>query len=336
MKKRNGDIAVVKFIFMVLIIIMHYNIPFAGKKYALEGAYIYVDFFFIIIGYYMVNTIGNQKETIKSTCDYVWSKFKRFFPWVLVQSVFLMPIELLFFCEGYKDVIKLLSGIVMDCSFTSLIYPINYHYNGSLWFLSAAILVGGVVHFFFKQYEKTFLFLAPIVGIGIYNYMIIKNGDLDIWHSFVCSSFFQDALFRALAGMLLGVFCRFMVEQYKENGAFLSDKLIVVIEVVSIICSICFAFLVPHTSYDFIQIVLFLIIIWTCNIRENPFSGSFFRYLDKITLPMYVFQVVCIRVVLVLFDNITWLNMLVILSLDFIISNMLIKVENMWIKSRNR
>lgn len=56
-KNRNSKYAIVKLLFVCLIIIMHCNIYNKNGNVFLEGAYLFCDFFFIFSGYFLSKNV---------------------------------------------------------------------------------------------------------------------------------------------------------------------------------------------------------------------------------------------------------------------------------------
>lgn len=95
--KRNGTVSIVKFVFCLVIILMHYSIPAkVGQSERLfEGGYIYVDFFFILQGFYLIKRSVDIEN--RQSCDaiaYIKGRIRRFFPCVTCMAILLFLLQL--------------------------------------------------------------------------------------------------------------------------------------------------------------------------------------------------------------------------------------------------
>ena len=93
MKKRNGEIDLLKFLFALMIVIFHSKnfTDQSGQSPFIAGA-IGVSFFFIVSGYLLVQSteklIVPEEELIgKPTIKFLWKKIKGFLPNVYVAWV---------------------------------------------------------------------------------------------------------------------------------------------------------------------------------------------------------------------------------------------------------
>lgn len=143
-KNKKLNISIVKLLFVLCIVIMHYQVPWQIDKPFMVGGYIYVEFFFILQGFYIENFLRHyDKEMVVQ--NYVVTRIKKFFPIVAFQAVVLLCIEWLFFCETKVDYALKVVGTLYQLSFISIIpYKIIMN-NGTLWFLSAYIIAGGML-----------------------------------------------------------------------------------------------------------------------------------------------------------------------------------------------
>ena len=207
---------------MMIIVLMHYNIPFdRGRGYFFEGAYIFVDFFFILQGYYLIDTVLNKNidcEEVDISIYYLKKQLKKYVPIVFVFSSILMENEVfMIILKGglFQQIVKVGREFLVQISFLGQIFPLNCLGNaGHLWFLSASLLSGIIVVEFvikksFKCKEKTRMFILEIIiSVLCYNYILNFRGHMDLWHTLVFEGSVQGGIVRSLAGIVLGVALR--------------------------------------------------------------------------------------------------------------------------------
>lgn len=75
----------------------------------------------------------------------------------------------------------------------------------------------------------------------------------------------------------------------------------------------------PHTEYDYFQILFFFAIIISLNLGLRIPSTKIISRLDRITLPIYIWQVVSIRII-TLTGKPTFVRLVIVLLTDIFIS----------------
>ena len=110
----NYYIDFLRFIFSFIILFYH-SWLFTGNfgNGLFNAGYYGVDFYFIVTGYLMMNSISKKKEgkdTLKSTFQYIYNKFKRLF-----LSLILCFLIRIIFTYGRKclDIILVLLNIII-------------------------------------------------------------------------------------------------------------------------------------------------------------------------------------------------------------------------------
>lgn len=324
MKQRNIVIALDKFIFSLCIIVMHCIVPFSSS-YFMEGAYIFVDFFFIVQGFFLFEKVNSNKIALDESFLYIKNRIRRFLPIVVTQMIFFY-----FFNKSAGGI-----DVIVELTFTSMILPVHFLNNVTLWFLSASIIVGGFVVYFLCEYKEKIIIFIPFIVVIIYNYMVNYFGHLDRWSNLVVG-IVPIALFRALAGILLGVFCKFIynkLEIFNVNKLYRNLILLICIGI-TLLC-IYMAIFCPHSSKDVIFILLFSIIIVISNIGCFLSNNSLINWIDQISTPMYIFQMVCIRIIGQFNDNRhTILSCTIVILLDLTMSILWVMITKQFEKRR--
>lgn len=210
-KNLNGSITLVKFIFCLCIVMLHYCVPWRFNNAFMVGGYNYVDFFFILQGFYIEDVLKHL-NCEHAEREYAVSRIKKFFPIVAAQALILLMIEVLFFCESIKDIALSGIGTLYQVSFASVLLGKNLLNNGTMWFLSAYVIGGVLIVFVIRRDAKGYRILAPLISAMIYNYIIHTYGNIDAWWGIGFARCLQYALPRAIAGISLGYFARRLYE----------------------------------------------------------------------------------------------------------------------------
>lgn len=324
MKKKNGFISAVKFLFCLIIIFMHISIPsdFSPSdfsKYMFEGGYLYVDFFFILQGFFLIRN-WNKEDVFEASEKYLAGRLKRFFPAVLFAAVIMFVLQVVE-CNGLRDVCKLGLEFLLQISFISQLPTfMSIGLGGILWFLSAGVVVGTIVLMICKSTGKKIIVLLPLIVSVLYNHIYAVQGNLDIWHISVFGACVNASLERAAAGILLGVIARYVSK--KVNELEFRKWFIYFSRVCSLIAVSGTVYMViyhPHTNADFYEVLVFALILILAENFWSGYSCKLTDYMDKLCMPMFIFQVSCIKIVMT-FLEINWGSAVLAVLLDLLLS----------------
>lgn len=320
MKKKNGFISSIKFLFCLIIILMHINIPFGSSEYMFEGGYLYVDFFFILQGFFLIKEWGDCEESFDASENYLIGRLKRFFPTVLFAAVVWFILQL-FECNGLRDIFRLGLEFFLQISFVSQFSTfMSLGIGGILWFLSASIIMGTIVLMVCKSVGKRSLIVLPLIVSILYNHIYALQGNLDIWNIGVFGACLRASLERATAGILLGVIARYLSKKLCEIN--FRKGFIYLVRICSLIASVGTVYMViyyPHTSADFYELFVFALILIVAENFWGVYSSKLTEYIDKLCMPMYIFQVGCIKIVMT-FMKISWGSAFLAVILDLVLS----------------
>lgn len=300
-KDRNWYITLLKLLFVILIVVMHCGIPF-NNSYMFEGAYVFVDFFFILQGFYLIKDSENNPYDEAST--YFISKLKRYFPIVLFFSiiVFLLQINTI---KTTTNLIDLILNFISQVSFGVMQFAWLYNGTGAiLWFLSASIIMGTFLLFIYKTYKEKFIILAPFISAGIYNYLFKINGNLDIWNATTNNGVFCIGLIRSMADIIFGILVMLIYRKIKDVkiNELLKNILRVVLLILPILL-IVLSIYVPHSKLDFYLIFVFGFILIFSSIVFKTKKSYVIAKLDNLTMPIYLMQTPALLISKMLTNN---------------------------------
>lgn len=179
----NYFIDLIKFVFSVIIVFYHSWI-FTGE-YGLgffNHGYLAVDFYFIVTGYLMMQSIAKEKDTKTSlgiqTLKFLYKKFASLFPYILFS--FILGCLLI-----YKTDLLSLSTITSNNLVSEIlqigVLGLGYPINGATWYLSAMLIVLLCLYPLAKKYKDNYstlvvpLLLALMLGLVYSSGMIIND-----------------------------------------------------------------------------------------------------------------------------------------------------------------
>lgn len=270
--KRNGMVDIYRLIFILLIMVNHLYIsaPFATS-------WIYVEFFFILSGYYTMRHYaargeGSLVESASEAITYTLCKFKRIMPYVGIAVLleYVCDYISVYMSIGFLGKRHLLFVIEnMICELTLLSSSGLVEANlAPIWYLSAMFLVFPLFTFMlsFRKMHKWYLgYLSWVLAALYYGYVGV-----------ICKRDWPHDLLRAFVCLWLGVFVygiSELIKKHRSGKRF--DIAVTLLEVGSFALTI--ACTGNNTGNN--KLMVFAFIIGTCALV----SGC--SYTSKLTVP---------------------------------------------------
>ena len=301
---KNSRMAIVdlwKFIAAVMIMIHHlyYLSPaFEEKDYPGYFSWIYVEFFFILTGYFTYRHFerqGRQENIVRSSLSYTWRKFKPFLPYttiaVTLQYLLSAPYtellrhsyrKFLYSFADYPSEVLLLGEAH---SSQQRLVPI--------WFLSAMLIVFPLVGLL-AQLKNKHLILLIAGAYPLFYYGRTQLGNR-VW---------PDDLLRAAAGLLLGVFLCVLCDMIREKRLIPQSKnttrLLTVIEIMCMLLAFLFIIRADKSLWRVI-ILLFAVglsVMLSGRSMTAGWQSPVVAYLGKLSMPMFIWQWVAATMVI--------------------------------------
>lgn len=299
-KRYFYNVDFLRFIFSVIIVYFHifsnigkfYNNSIVTDTYLhlgkiCENAYLIVDCFFIIAGFFLFRTILANKTNFK---QYIINRIARLWP-VLAFSFLICVI---FF--KYKLYTAIINSLFLQCIGVTLLY------KGINWYISPFFWVSIFYFYILKNFDKKYIHL--IIAFCIYfslvgniNYFDGGTGRETI------KIFFNTGVMRALSGIGIGYFIGYLYENIK-------DKITYSIKTVKEKCSFlivsaleiyCFVFLINNflfhkISYQnhLIFLIIFSVLFFCFLIKKGLLSkvldNKYFAFCGKYAYSIYIMQ----------------------------------------------
>lgn len=217
--ERNGTIDFLKFIFAILIVVLHaYIYSKDGSFTFFCGGYIGVEFYFLVSGYMMVNSYHKSvHETLiaKDTFVYIRKKLLYFLPYVIAsQIVYVIVIN-----WGKFSIKHLLYQFLTDELWKILLLQQAGFGQATdvLWYISAMLLAMALLYPLLLLTRDNFYYIAFIGTIFGMGYVWHTYGHLCLtfeWNGFIYSGFL-----RAIVELLAGSVCYYIVEKLRRIKA---------------------------------------------------------------------------------------------------------------------
>lgn len=304
MKKHNGIISLWKFLFAIVIVFFHGKDFFPGSKNIFfYGGYIGVEFFFIVSGFYFCKSVLKRKynpHTIgKDTLLFTWQKIKSFYLYVIIAYFFNL---LLFpFFKNYKlsEIANSIWNLLLlkEAGFRTIRMCIQF------WYLSAMIVSMFILYPLLIKYRENFICLvSPIIIFFGLGYLCHNWVGLD--HSYITwTGHMYTGIIRALAEINIGCIIYLINKKLKNIEYSKLFKLILTIigEASMLLVLFIINFINNPKNYDYIMLLMISISI-AIFLSEKTYeykilSVSFFYYLEKLSLLIFINHVTVIEIV---------------------------------------
>ena len=203
MIQKNHAIEIYRYFFALFICTLHFK-EYFGNPYPFGGAYLSVEFFLILSGFFLMQTIDSKKwsgQPEQLTWKFVLYRFKRLYPQYILSWCILV-VYCIFFRKSIT-VKALFIGYLPEAFMLQMLTD-GTRLNSAMWFVSASFLASILIFYIAKRNRICFAYIiAPLTTSVIYSYYYQTLGKLAGigWNK---SLFILDGFWRALAGLCLG------------------------------------------------------------------------------------------------------------------------------------
>lgn len=307
MKKKNGEINFLRFVFAVIVLILHFGDNYNFSWF--RQGYIGVEFYFLVSGFLMAKHVSRLKNHPRSSGDianatwkFIINKIKSFFPyylcvillWLVVLQIILRNKELV---DAAKMVVRSLPTVSL--TFIGLCHDYTGLYVGNTWYLSAMVIAMFLLYpMLLKQYEFHSKITFPVISVFILGYLYKTYHS--VCTTFEWNGFCYEGLLRGIAEIALGVsLCRlseYLSERFCRVFESRNVPVKLLLTAVKWLCyGIVFRFAWGHSfGGNFtIHALLYCAIAVTLSFSNVGYmipDCKITRYLGKIALPIYIFH----------------------------------------------
>lgn len=169
-KKRNGEIELLRFLFAVIVFSFHFEFA----RFIFKSGYLAVDFFFMLSGYFMMRHIeSNSKHdsSMRSLYVYIRSRFIRLF-----FSYFLVCLLTYFIrCFISKDISL---RTLFDKGIWEFLMMQSFGFGFTttvLWYVSALLVSSFIIYFLYLCLNKKFLPIVLFLALVLLAFFVSKE-----------------------------------------------------------------------------------------------------------------------------------------------------------------
>lgn len=301
---RNVQLDFFKIVFTILVVIHH------SPYYTVRG-YIAVEYFFIVSGYFTIQTFEKNREM--STRDYLKKRLKILYPHYIF-SLFIMYLGVKQFEACKLDNLK---NLIPDIF---LLQNVGIFKGGGInypaWYMSVLITGSMILFFLYKQCPiKMYNCVAILCVVTVYCYLF-HCGEIEVWNKFY---FFYIPWWRGTAALCIGS----LIYQMSNK----LNKYIMGYHITEIICTailvVCI-FTSEVKILDFLAVFCLVVLVTVMTTPYSIYQNLPSTKLSRYEYAIYLNHAFCIGVTnklftVPVFDNIDIKIRLVILLLTTII-----------------
>ena len=287
--ERSGNVDCARFIAAVLIM-AHHSYHVGLEKYPFHEAWIYVEFFLLITGYYTAkhyekNIVDNNS---KEAITYTIIKFLPIFPYAFIATLCgwtTRGIYGMIFNPGWTwgHFIKNFMG---DFIFDVLLISDSYGRPliAPLWYISAMIIVFPIFCLIVQVKNRyTKIIVCSILPLLYYG-----------WDGVNCKDAFPRDMLRCVIGMMLGAVIFEISKVFDEQIKGIPKSVLTLIEVISFAYPICCCygnFAEKEYTTTRLYLLCFFVFLLIClpgYSYSAKIKGKFFNYLGKLSMPLFI------------------------------------------------
>ncbi len=321
--KKNGKIELLRFIFCIAIILFHCSRTFGFHHLDVGGlhipvlrrGYYGVEFFFITSGFLMARSIHKRRKDLKlglvksvelgrTTVRYMLKKYIGIFSYHVFPFIALMALKVVVkdvYDGGAKDVAQYIFNAVPEFFFLQKFGFTNTNVDVIEWYISAMfiamLLLYPIISKFYYMYTRA---VGPLVSLWIlgvlqHNYDTFADQNRWLGFGYAC-------VFRAIAEISLGAsafeLCRTLSHRYFSRK---SRVIFTIIEAAGFGLTIFYSLSSYTTKYEtHVLIFMTLSIVFAFSgqtMGRDVFQNGVVMWLGKISMPMYLCQLLGINIV---------------------------------------
>lgn len=277
---KNTTLYCWKFIAALCVMANHASYGFTNGSYPFLGAYVFVEFFFMVSGYYLV--LGLETGKIQNVKEYMKKRWGQFFPYTTIVIV-ITYIWIGIMTESLKGRIKSLMRLPLEIMLLSNLH-LTYTAVGWLWYIAAILFITPFLCYLFLRHKELFQMLVWAVPIIWYGYCFSNYGYLLVERNML------NDLVRAGANLLLGGSIFYIARN--ASGRKIKKITTFFITIISwglFIVTIILAYRLHKSEYDFycIFMLFFALILiesgWAADIKWSKLN-----VLSKLSMGLYI------------------------------------------------
>lgn len=288
--KRNWIIDIYRFLFALVIMTGHAVNVGMEAPFPFAGVGIFVEFFYLITGYFTLNHISNKipfvvGDRMLESLRYTFRKFSVFLPYLAIS---VSARHLYDFCyaikiSGWGGTVQALKSLLyapLELFLTNYIFSGVPQKVGALYYLAAMIVVLPLFCLLCMCKNNSIK-----LGIALYA-MLFYYYDVD-W---AITASYPQVLFRAFCGMCMGVVIDYAVKELKYKDFIVKHKMVVIVfgNLLLIVSMMLSGLSLDNRRIQLICVFMGVLSLFLAS-EYFAFCGNVFTsYLAKLSMVIYI------------------------------------------------
>ncbi len=293
-KEKNYFVEMCRFVFSICLVFHHCRELGGGRSNFFAGAWIFVEFFFLISGYYTMKHYdeneSNGEDTGQEAVTYVWKKIRTILPYAAI-GILISVLQIVILEKKNAEWFSLSVSILWNILCLQETCLATYNLNAPMWYITDIMLFLPLIIILILALKDIYKFyLSWLIPIFCYIFLIQNNGTLQFWGGQQMKVMFSCFL-RGIASMMLGTFVYFWCQKITEINHE-KVKIHVVVKWI-FLCGFIYAVItydLKKMSMDMIIcLLLFLFSIFLAEpVRIPKGIATLCEHLGRLALPVYL------------------------------------------------
>lgn len=217
--KKVGEIELFRFVFSIVILLMHSHHLFDKYIFFVGGGYA-VEFFFIVSGFLMMSSIEKlQNNPInnlgKETTSFIFKKVKAFYPEVVVSFIIGFAIQIIAKSLTKSKILALISKTFFEVTLLQSAGLGANSVNSPIWYIQSMLLAMALLYPLIRKYPKIMKhIIMPLTVLLLLGFL--QQNYTHLRHPGKWIGFTYKGNIRAIAELCLGAECYFVVQWLKN------------------------------------------------------------------------------------------------------------------------
>ena len=292
--QKVGEIELFRAIFSVIILLRHSEY-LTGRAFVFIGGSFAVEFFFIVSGYLMMNSLERKRDVpienlAQETLQFVRKKALAIYPEIVLSFVIGFLVKCVSVSLSSGQIAELFSGSFFELILVQRTGVGTNSVNSVVWYIQSMLLCMIILYPLIRKYpEMMTRIVLPLGALLLLGWLSQNYNDLrgpGVWTGYT-----YKGNLRAMAELCLGATCFFAVERIRKIRFSRFARIL--------FCAVkwaCWIILILYmvdgrTKYDFFGCVLFCIAIVLSFSRicidQGIYQNSVVLFLGKFSVPLY-------------------------------------------------
>lgn len=279
-----------------MIILLRHSEYLTGKAFIFTGGSFAVEFFFIVSGYLMMNSLHRKTDPpipslAEETVRFVRKKAGAIYPEIVLSFVIGFSVKCVAASLSPRQILDLFSDNFFELILVQRTGIGANSVNSVVWYIQSMLLCMIVLYPLIRKYpEMMKRIVIPLGALLLLGWLSQNYGDLrgpGVWTGYT-----YKGNLRAMAELCLGATCFFAADRIRQiRFSRLARILLCAVKWASWISLILYM-IDGRTAYDFFGCVLFCVAITLSFSRvcidEGIYQNSVVLFLGKFSVPLYL------------------------------------------------